>query len=133
MIQSQAPIYAAPLSVRNINISRLRNYKRSARLRSSDLRKRFKPNVNKSFTCYNEIALPGSPNGKRVRNTVSSERNQTQNISLVDMRNKRHSRKQRSTSKLNSGHPGPSEDNSLLDFTLNPKHERIVNLMEKGN
>ena len=98
-------------------------------MRSAEGRSRFKPNVNKSFTCYNESALPSSP--KRTRNHLSSER--TQNISFNDSRGKRKRRSQLSSSKLQSGHPGPSEDTSLFDFTMNPRQEMVVNLMEKGN
>ena len=38
----------------------------------------------------------------------------------------------RSNSKLNSGAPGPDEDYPIVDITVNPRNERIVNQMEKA-
>lgn len=63
---------------------------------------------------------------------MSTERHRNASSNDVSCRSTSRPRQMRSNSKLNSGAPGPDEDYPIVDITVNPRNERIVNQMEKA-
>lgn len=126
-------IVSAPLSAKEALRFRFRSPKRksrgSSRSRSLDHRRPFQPQVNKSFTCYQEVQVP-QPSRKNQSFSVERSRN----ISLGEIKPIRKAivtgrhRIMKSTSKLDNGHPGPRE----LEDGLHRK-EIISAVMDQGN
>ena len=132
MLRVQAPINTVPEVLRTINRSRYRSpryrTRTSARSSSLDARKKFAPHVNKSFTCYQDMAGPSSPN-RRLR-SLSVER--SRNISLGDIQPPYDKKKTGVSSRhSNLKSTGRLEEDTIGRLPKDPSPLQV--LMDRGN